>query len=169
MGADGGVVYVSLRDPVTENWQRAYDLLAPFYQFMNRDGVSSVSQSANLDWEKKNPEVGFPTHLLGYWGTDRPEQSDLGNLYELCSFGIDEPVHQLTFNELDLDCRTRNDCEYYSHPVYTMFENHFKDLPRETVLAEFGPLLSEMLVKDWIKELNKLLHITSIGYVETWT
>jgi hypothetical protein len=151
MGADGGVVYIPLRAPGKEAWERAIALLRPFWQFLSTDGGAYWAENANAEWERKNPKVGPPDYLLGYYGTDRGDNFDLGDLPVLCDPFKDwrGDLYALTFEELDLDVRTRPFMEgrYNRHPLHRLWLEHFEYRSREEVLAALGPL-AKMTVRE---------------------
>ena len=178
MGADGGVIYIALRNPSDANYMRCLELLKPFWQFLCTTSCSDVSQDANWEWQKNNPDINSPKYLLGYYGTDRVDNFDLHHLAEICQipdskyFDVDEhKLFSLTFDELDLECRTSNiqdDNGRFNSILHDLWYQHFKSHSREQVLLELGPL-SNMKIEDWASELCSLLWFDAFNSEETWT
>lgn len=175
MGADGGVVYIPLKHPSAERYDRVVELLQPFWQFLNRDGGADWAEEANWKWEQEN-SIGPPTYVLGYYGTDRGDSFDLGDLRELCLIDYrrsydDDGLYSLTLDELDLDCRTSPfpiTGSHNHHPLHRLWYSHFHYYPREEVVKQLGPIASTT-VEAWAKELTGLLNLPCTVQEETWT
>lgn len=176
MGADGGVVYIPLRNPSDKNYERVTQLLQPFWQFLNRDGCAHWAEEAHWEWEQNN-SIDPPKYVLGYYGTDRVDDLELGDLPEICDVPDrdDAPyqgyLYDLTFSELDLECRTTMfpiTGSYYGHPLHKLWHKHFHWSSREEVISNLGSLL-DMKIEDWAKELNNLLFMNQVVHEETWT
>lgn len=172
MGAEGGVVYIPLRKPSYPRQARVVELLNPFYQFLSVNGLSNVGEDANADWLKNNPSFAYgDKYIWGYYGTDRVDDYDLTQLPEICGPDPEDPIYDLTFEELDLDCRTNPlpiDGEYWQHPLYKLWYQHFHWRSNEKVLEVFGSLAT-MKIRDWADELSKLLYLDRCASEETWT
>ncbi len=175
MGADGGVVYVSLHEGTHENYSRVLTLIQPFWQFLCRNGMSNWAEEAHGEWEDANTTIGPPHELLGFYGTDRCDSFTLSDLTDLCS--IDESpsylgdLYALTFDELDLECRTSPfpvSGRYHEHCLRRLWYEHFNYSTREETLIALGPLAS-MTISDWAIELRNLLRVNHIVQEETWT
>lgn len=167
MGADGGVVYIPLHKPNAINYNRVLELLNPFWQFLCTNGAH-WAEDANWEWQQNNSIKG-PEYILGYYGTDRVDNFDLTHLYEICNNDLDE-LYDLTFDELDLERRTNPvpvDA-YCDHILHNLWYEHFKYSSREEVLSSLGTL-SNLKIKDWVKELNDLLDFKSLVSEQTWT
>ncbi len=172
MGADGGVVYISLKKPSMEKYSRVVELISPFWQFLSKDDCSNIGQESNYEWERNN-SIGPPEFILGYYGTDRCDNFDLGDLPLVCTVTDDWKgyLHSLTFDELDLSCRTSPipiTGAYEEHILEQLWYEHFRFMPREEVLERFGPL-SSMAVEDWANEIEDLLNLNRVFLNETWT
>lgn len=171
MGADGGVVYIRLRNP--SKYSRVEELLRPFWQFLDPGGRSDWAEDSTIEWENQNPNISSPDFLLGYYGTDRADNQDLHDLANICQMEIDE-LCQLTFSDLDLECRTWPGWgQYYNsnyglYPLHALWLCHFRYDTHEEVVKRLGGLAS-MRVIDWTQELGNLLHLQSVGSEETWT
>jgi len=170
MGADGGVVYVRLKNPTHENYAKVLDLLKPFWQFLSRDGGASWAEEANYAWENENPSIDGPSYLLGYYGTDRCDSFDLSDLEALTE--SDEELDPLTFSELDLDCRTRpiapTSLRYCEKPFHRLWSEHFKWQDRERTLNELGPL-ANVTIASWREQMLDLVDVHHVAHEETWT
>lgn len=170
MGADGGIVLIKLKNGTTENYTRVSKLLKPFWQFTNRNGCSSLAEEANFSWETEN-DCGPPNYLIGYYGTDRGDSLDLSDLRNiLSSYEDEDETYKLTFDELDLDCRTSPFfyMDKYQYPLYKLWNEHFNYYSREDVLKELGDI-SNLVIQNWVFELKELLNIDSLCHIETWT
>lgn len=172
MGADGGVVYIPLRKKTEANYNRVLELLKPFWQFLCTNDCSNVGQDANWEWQQNN-SINPPEYILGYYGTDRVDNLDLFNLKELCNVDFNQPdeLYKLTFDELDLECRTSIvpiNGGYWDHILHNLWYQHFEYCSREEVLIALGDL-SNVLILDWVKELNNLLCMNNVIQEETWT
>lgn len=168
MGADGGVVYIPLRKPNTANYNRVLELLNPFWQFLCTRGAH-WAEDANWEWQQ-NHSIKGPEYILGYYGTDRVDNFDLTHLHEIHKDDRNE-LYDLTFDELDLECRTNPvpiNGGYYNHILHNLWHEHFEYSSREEVLSALGAL-SNVKIKDWIKELNDLLDFESLVSEQTWT
>jgi hypothetical protein len=175
MGAEGGVVYVSLKKGTHENYTRVLNLIQPFWQFLCRDGMSIWAEDAHSEWEQSNVDIGSPNELVGFYGTDRCDSFTLDDLYSLCE--IDDPpsylgdLYALSFDELDLECRTSPypvSGKYDEHPLRRLWYEHFQYKTREQVLLALGGI-ADMIISDWANELNRLLHLDRAVQEETWT
>lgn len=170
MGADGGVVLIKLKKGTLENYSRVSKLLKPFWQFTNRGGGFYIAEDANFIWETEN-DCGPPNYLIGCYGTDRGDSLNLGDLREiLSSYEDEDETYKLTFDELDLDCRTSPyfDLDKYQYPLYKLWNEHFYYYSREDVLEKLGEI-SNLVIQNWVSELKELLDIDSICYIQTWT
>lgn len=171
MGADGGVILLSLKKGTTENYSKVSKLLKPFWQFTNRNGGYYIAEQANFDFIMEN-DYGPPNYLIGYYGTDRGDSLNLGDLRDILNpyEGEYDEVYKLTFDELDLDCRTNPylDFDKYRFPLYRLWSEHFDYKSREDSLNYLGDI-SNLVIENWILELKELLNIDSICYIETWT
>lgn len=170
MGADGGVVYVPLKHPTPERFKRVHELLQPFWQFLSRDGGASWAEEANWKWEQEN-SIG--DCILGYYGTDRCDNFELGDLTDLVEPFEDwrGNLYELTFDELDLECRTSvapPTGAYHEHILRRLWYEHFHYSSRDEVLDSLGPLAT-MKIADWAQEIDSLLNINAIVHEETWT
>ncbi len=175
MGADGGVVWISLREGTHENYSRVLDLLQPFWQFLSQNGCANWAEEANAEWERANPGYGPPGYLFGYYGTDRCDSFTLCELRDLCyvdgSPSYLGDLYALTFDELDLECRTSPypvTSSYYEHRLRRLWYEHFHYSTREKVLTDLGPI-ANMVISDWAAELSKLLRVNHPVQEETWT
>jgi hypothetical protein len=175
MGADGGVVYISLKKGTDENYSRVLILLQPFWQFTSRDGGAHWAEEANWEWEKANHDISPPNYLLGYYGTDRCDNFSLSDLAYVCE--VDDPpsylgdLYALTFDELDLECRTSPfpvSGRYDEHPLRRLWHEHFHYREREKVLTDLGAIAT-MTISSWAAELHGLLHLDRFVQEETWT
>jgi hypothetical protein len=172
MGADGGIVLIKLKNKTNENYSRVSKLIKPFWQFTNRGGGYYIAEEANFAWENEN-HCGPPDYLIGCYGTDRGDSLNLGDLREILLSYEDEDedeTYKLTFDELDLDCRTSPNfyLDGYQNPLYKLWDRHFSYLSREDVLKELGEI-SNFVIHNWISELKELLNINSLCYIQTWT
>lgn len=169
MGADGGLVMIPLRKSSDENYKRVFSLLKPFWQFYTRDDVSNVAKEANFEYESVHDLSG---NFVGYYGTDRCDNAELGDLEWICASYADGDLYSLTFDELDLECRTSVDKpfagNYAEHPLRKLWAQHFNWMSREEVLEHLGSL-SNVVISDWVSELNSLLDVKNIWHEETWT
>lgn len=168
MGADGGVVYIPLRNGTDQNYARVLELLSPLWQFLSTDGGASWAEEANWEWMQNN-SIDPPKYVLGYYGTDRCDSFELGDLELLCSPETNDPLYELTFEELDLECRTSPypiTSSYNHHPLHKLWYQHFGwSKPEDVSLG----VLTTMKVSDWAKELHRLLHLDRVVHEETWT
>lgn len=169
MGAQGGVVYIPLRDP--SKYSRVTELLGPFWQYLCQNACSDWAESEHSKWETENSCVSQPTHLFGHYGTDRGDFLDLHDLRDLCQHepeeGYDDSaLYDLTFDEMDLECRTKPAWipmrGYLAHPLHRLWYEHFERTPREGVLKNLGSL-AHIRIADWCDELRKLLHFDHLG------
>jgi hypothetical protein len=175
MGADGGVVYLPLKKGTQENKSRVLDLIQPFWQFLCRNDCAHWAEDAHSEWESNNRDIDCsPDYIVGYYGTDRCDSFVLSELGYLCEVD-DKPsymgdLYALTFDELDLDCRTSP----YSvggrdaHRLHRLWHEHFDYKKREEVLTNLGPI-ANMVISDWCAEMNKLLYLERFVQEETWT
>lgn len=173
MGADGGVVWIPLKKPTSENYTRVLELLNPFWQFLSQDGCSNIGEDTNREWKQENSHIGAPEFLLGYYGTDRGDDFDLFDLPECCDITDDYQgnLHQLTFDELDLDCRTAPITitnSYNHHTLHRLWYAHFGYKSREESLENLGTLAS-ITGEAWASELDSLLHLDRLVSNKTWT
>ena len=170
MGADGGIVLIKLKNATTENYSRVSKLLKPFWQFTNRGGGYYIAEEANFAWENENHCVP-PDYLIGCYGTDRGDSLNLGDLREiLISYEDEDETYKLTFDELDLDCRTSPYFYFdrYQNSLYKLWDQHFHYSSREEVLKELEEI-SNLVIQNWVFELKELLDINSLCYIQTWT
>lgn len=172
MGADGGVVYVPLKHPTAERWDRIRELLRPFWQFLDDSGLSYPAEEGNAKWHEKN-SIGGPDFLLGYYGTDRCDNFELGDLPDLVEPFEDwrGNLYCLTFDELDLECRTSltpPTGTYHEHVLRRLWYEHFHYTSREEVLTKLGSLAT-MKIEDWCREVDSILCLGRIAHEETWT
>lgn len=176
MGADGGVVYIPLRNGTDANYKRVTELLQPFWQFLCTNDCSNIGEDANWEWQQANP-INAPEYVLGYYGTDRVDNFELGDLRDTCyvptldDLPYQGDLYSLTFDELDLECRTSPfpiKGAYYDHPLHRLWHQHFYYSSREEVLSALGPL-ADMKAEDWANELNSLLYLDRVVHEETWT
>jgi hypothetical protein len=58
--------------------------------------------------------------------------------------------------------------DYTEHPLRKLWAQHFDLMSREDVLEHLGSL-SNIIISDWVSELNSLLKINNVCYKETWT
>jgi len=171
MGADGGLVMIPLKESSDENHIRVFSLLKPFWQFYTTDDISSVASEANRKFKSKNDLNGY---FVGCYGTDRCDHAELGELRSICTPFVDDyygDLYSLTFGELDLECRTsmeKPNADYTEHPLRKLWAQHFDLMSREDVLEHLGSL-SNIIISDWVSELNSLLKINNVCYKETWT
>jgi hypothetical protein len=173
MGADGGVVYVAVKDGTEKSYNRVVELLSPFWQFLSQDGCAFYAQKAHNKWHYYNISIYPPKYILGYYGTDRFDNFNLEHLETICEKDPEityvGDLYSYTFDELDIDCRTSNITgSYNDHILYRLWYQHFKYSSREEVLKQFGSL-SSVKISDWAKELRELLDIDHITTEETWT
>lgn len=173
MGADGGVVYIPLKNPTHDNYARVCQLLQPFWQFQDQDSSAYWAEAANWEWQKANPNIGAPHEVLGYYGTDRGDNFDLSRLPELCEMSVDYhgDLYALTFDELDMDCRTSLvpiTGAYHEPILYRLWYRHFHLFSREEVLRQLG-IIANMTAAQWAKELDSLLELSAMVTEETWT
>ena len=173
MGADGGVVYIPLCHGTLENYKRVVDLLNPFWQFLSANGCAYWAEEGHHKWEEENHLINPPNYIMGYYGTDRGDYLSLDDLANICEPFQDwhGDLFELTFDELDLDCRTAPLAptgRYFDPPLYRLWFQHFKYSSREAVIKELGPLVS-MKIRDWTNELNELLCLDQTVTEETWT
>lgn len=169
MGADGGVVYVPLRSPTLERYNRVAELLGPFWQFLSQNGTSSWAEDANSEWEESNTHIYPPDYIQGCYGTDRVDSFDLGDLEHLVD--VDDELFELTFDELDLECRTSPvpvNSSINERPFRRLWHEHFAYSSREDVLSRLGKM-SNMTISSWVEEIINLLFIDRIVHEETWT
>lgn len=169
MGADGGVVYVPLKRPTHENYTLVLALLSPFWQFLSQDGGAHWAEDANSEWERENSHVNAPEYLFGYYGTDRCDNFELGDLEELTE--ADDELDPLTFDELDLDCRTCTpppSRSYDEKPFRRLWKEHFGWRTREQTLIELGPL-TNVTIASWREQMLSLVHVDRAVHEETWT
>lgn len=176
MGADGGLVMIPLKKSSDENYKRVFSLLKPFWQFYTRDDISNVAKEANSKYEE-SPHDLLRGHFRGCYGTDRGDNAELGELEFICNPNANDyhyygDLYSLTFDELDLECRTSIDkpfAGYYDeHPLRKLWAQHFDHMPREQVLEHLGSL-SNVVILDWVSELKSLLDVKNIWREETWT
>lgn len=170
MGADGGIVLIKLKNGTLENYSRVSELLKPFWQFTNRSGVSHIAEEANFIWETEN-HCRPPNYLIGCYGTDRGDSLNLCDLREIIiSYEDEDDIYKLTFNELDLDCRTSPYfyMDKYQYPLYKLWNEHFYYSSRKDVLKELGNI-SNLVIQNWVSELKELLDIDSLRSIQTWT
>jgi hypothetical protein len=142
--------------------------LDPFWQFLS-EGVSSVAEDANIEWGK-NSSIYPPNYILGYYGTDRGDNLDLGYLNNIC-YDDGTPLYYLSFNELDLECRTSPfpiTGEDNNYPLHNLWYQHFHYKTREETLKSLGEL-ADTVIKDWGEEIRSLLHLERMTHKETWT
>ncbi len=168
MGADGGILYVRLTNPY--QYARVINLIGPFYRLINDDGGASWADEANYHWREANPSIVAPRYLLGYYGTDRGDSISLRELPELCCFE-DDALYDLTFEELDLDCRTFPyglDYPRYGHILYRLRYEHFDYVSHDETISRLGTI-AKMPIKEWAREVRSLLDLRNIAIVETWT
>lgn len=174
MGADGGVVYIPVRDASVARHARVIELLTPFWQFLDQDGGAFWAEAGHAAWSKSNTTVHAPHYILGYYGSDRGDNVSLGELPAICAPDLEHYLHylyELTFEELDLDCRTTVlpiTGAYYEPWPHRLWFKHFKHWPHEEVLDAFGPLASMRMI-DWTLELASLLDLRRVVHEETWT
>lgn len=172
MGADGGIVGIPLKHPTQANYARVLELLNPFWQFMSQNGGASWAEDANYKWEEENADM-MVGNLIGYYGTDRCDNFELGHLPELCEPFVDYrgDLYSLTFDELDMDCRTSFipvKGDYHEHPLYRLWYQHFRYTSREDTLSKLGSI-ALMTGKQWSEELGSLLDLNAVWHEETWT
>lgn len=172
MGADGGVVYIPLKHPSIDRYDRVRKLLEPFWQFLSQDGGADWADEANYKWMQEN-SIGAPKYILGYYGTDRCDNFDLGDLASLCEPFEDwrGKLFELTFDELDLDCRTSPvpiTSSYSEHPLRRLWHEHFWFYSREETLEKLGSL-AHTRIDAWAREIESLLNLQCTVHEETWT
>ena len=172
MGADGGIVGIPLKDRTQANFTRVYELLKPFWQFLSTSDGASWAEDANYKWEEENAS-SMAGNLIGYYGTDRCDNFELGHLPDLCEPFVDYrgDLYSLTFDELDMDCRTSYipiSDGYFEYPLHRLWYRHFRHDAREEVMNSLGSIAS-MTVKQWAEELDSLLQLNAVWHEETWT
>lgn len=175
MGADGGVCWVSLFKGTHENYSRVLELLQPFWQFLSQDGGAYWAEEGHAEWFAANSHIGAPSELVGLYGTDRCDSFTLNDLRDLCTVD-DSPsymgdLYALTFDELDLECRTSPfpvSGNHHEHPLRRLWYEHFHYWSREETLAALGPL-ANMLIVDWANEMCSLVRVNHVASEETWT
>lgn len=168
MGADGGLIFLPIKGPdYLTNWLKVKDLLKPFYQFLDTDGVSCVAENANNNYLKNNSYFNSPKFLIGCYGTDRPDCISLSNLPSLLN---DNSFNSLTFEELDLEIRTcpNKDSYYLNLPFIKLMEAHFHFSSREEVILSLDNI-ANMTISLWSSQLKERLIIGNLTYEETWT
>ena len=172
MGAGGGLVMIPLKKLSDENYKRVFSLLKPFWQFYTRDDVSNVAKEANFEYELQHDLSG---NFVGYYGTDRGWNAELSELEAICTpYLVDlyNDLYSLTFDELDLECRTSINkpfAGYWAeHPLRRLWAQHFEHMSREQVLEHLGSM-SNVVISDWVSELNSLLDVKNVWREETWT
>ena len=77
----------------------------------------------------------------------------------------------MTFDELDMDCRTSYipiSDGYFEHPLHRLWYQHFRHDAREEVMNSLGSIAS-MTVKQWAEELDSLLQLNAVWHEETLT
>lgn len=169
MGGDGGVVYIPVKKPSTKKCARADELLAPFWQFQSMEGCSPWAKDALYEWENKNTNICAPEWIVGLYGTDRPDYADLNDIEVLCD--EDPDMDELTFDELDLDCRTISPKpigDWTENKWRRLWFSHFSYSSREDVLQKLGAL-ADMTILSWRQELSLCIHVDRRGFDETWT
>ena len=172
MGADGGIVGIPLKNSTQEHYARVLELLKPFWQFLSMNSGASWAEDANYKWEEENASL-YSDHLIGYYGTDRCDNFELGDLPVICEPFVDYrgDLYSLTFDELDMDCRTSYipiKGDYHDHPLHRLWYQHFGWTNREETLTSLGPIAS-MTCKQWAEELDSLLQLNAVWHEETWT
>lgn len=172
MGADGGLVFIPLKKPTSENYVRALYLLKPFWQFLTYDDVSNFAKDAYFKYQSENDCSGC---IFGCYGTDRGDNAELGELELICSPFIDDfhgDLYSLTFDELDLECRTSPftpfASDYSEHPLRRLWAQHFDVFSREDFQSFLSPICN-VIIYDWAKELSSLLYLNNYFRIETWT
>lgn len=171
MGADGGVILLPVKNGTAENYSEVSKLLKPFWQFTNRNGGYYIAEQANYHFIMKH-DYGPPNYIIGYYGTDRGNSLNLGDLRKILNSYEDEydEVFKLTFDELDLDCRTNPyfDFDKYRFSLYRLWNEHFDCKSREESLNDLGDI-SNIVIENWAFKLKELLDIDSLCFIETWT
>lgn len=170
MGADGGIVYIPVREQAVENYNRVLTLLEPFWQFLSDNGVSSVAEENNYRWREANLNIGAPNYIVGCYGTDLCDKLTLDCLEIICEED-DSGLYDLTFDELDLECRTSPfsiNGEHYNHILHNLWFQHFKYSTREETLKALDNLAG-MKISNWCREIKHLLYLNQKVCEETWT
>lgn len=164
MGADGGVSWAELKDPSL--YDRVGALTAPFGFWNNNDKNHWVEHH---DWENENTWCSPPHYLVGYYGSFMGDWKGSQALDEVLREDSRQQ-NNLTFSELWMDLITREDWKngYWTRTSLEkmLWENFHWYSDFDEVVNKFG-ILQDMLVGDWIKELNQA--IVNFGHEETWT
>lgn len=169
MGADGGVVWVPLKDPA--NHDRAMDLLGPFYCLVSTSGMCSAAEDGWYAWRKANPRITRPHYVVGLYGDFWYDTTldDLAREREcpeaLRGFTWAEVAeldfHKMTGKDLwwpDMDCAF----------VVKLMHEHWGHLEWTEVVERLRGVAG-MQVADWFAELERLLDWDATRTEETWT
>lgn len=199
MGAEGGVCWIPLRDPV--RFDRVKDLIQPFY-FLTKYGNADWQEDANDEYMDAHPYLYGENFLVGTYGSFQDFsllslENILSDEREICS----DP--SLTFLELmeDLDTRPllfperphdEGPAQYGYLPTTRASISRLRgtqDAHQGIYLSTLEIMLwdrmryssvtaarckelfpiSDIKVSDWRDELNYLLNLFLVGCKETWT
>ncbi len=189
MGADGGVVYMKLRNP--SKFSRLLELINPFY---------FLTESGNADWQQdtcdkfwESSPIGAPEYLCGTYGTSQDfDISDLRDILDPDYFENEIADPSLTFVELVEDLQTRpfggtdgKWCYLTDRITVGKYHNYYDSGAKRLSLLEkmlwdvvcwrlndlpktLGPI-SNMTISSWLSEMREILEYKNVFSEETWT
>lgn len=187
MGADGGLTWMSVRDPTKNRIARAVSLVGPLGYLNNK------WRDEDYAYVKAHPQ-DFENCLIARYGTDL-DHDGMRELYEILAY-MEEDAR--TFEEIALDIATRPDwqmfdmgtfeqavfraCDWSAWYDYHRVSYYWSDRDRviaerpakrvrvadEANLARLAAVRT-MTVNDWTAELKRLLRWEKYHTVETWT
>lgn len=193
MGADGGIVWMMVKDP--SKYKRVKELLYPFS--FTEWCCADWQEDANSNFLDKNADISEPEYLVGTYGTN--QDTDLNDLKNILTYEPEELCSDpsLTFSELleDLESRPvsfknnsgpwqylhmcKQDVVYLRHYCYDVNGNHLS--PLEIILWDCMRyhsvvdrminlnVIAHMTVLNWYEELQTLLNPNKTYMEETWT
>lgn len=169
MGADGGVVWVPVKDPT--KYDRAMELLRPFYHLTTTSGMCSTAEDGWYEWCGANPRIAPPHYVVGLYG-DFWHDTTLDDLAR--ERECPEPLRGFTWAdvaELGFHTMTEKDLAWpdmWCAFVLKLMHEHFGHLEWPEVVNRLGTIAT-MQVDDWFAELDALLRYDAMKTAETWS
>jgi hypothetical protein len=186
MGADGGLTWMSVRDP--KKLDRARELITPL-------GILDDEwRNEDHEYIDKHKPIDWSSDLVARYGTDL-DHDGMRDLYEILAY---IEIDLRTFEDIALDIATRPEWQmfqmstfekaihracspsswYEYHRLSPYWSDHNRvveerpanrvKVASEDALQRLG-VARRMRVNDWEAELKRLLYWERYGSVETWT
>jgi hypothetical protein len=186
MGADGGLTWMSVRDP--KKLDRAKALITPL------GFLDAKFRDEDHEYIDKHKPVDWTTDIVARYGTDL-DHDGMRELYEILAYFEND---ERTFEEVALDIATRPDwmmfqmdtfeqavmraCDWSSWSDYHRLSPYWSDhnqviaerptkravVASEEALKRLEPI-RHMKVEDWVAEVKRLVKWDRYNTVETWT